>query len=85
MLTRWFTLHRPGWKKWLMSGSLVQCLRHSRRMKSSQRIILDRMRLTGTIGRPMSRNSGSARSITLRPSLCPSTWVSKQMSICTTK
>jgi len=63
----------PGWKKWLMSGNLVQCLRHSRRIKSSQRIIFDRIRLTGTIGRPISKNNGSARSITLRPSLWPST------------
>jgi len=57
-----------------MSGNFEQCLRHSRRMKSSQRIIFDKIRLTGTIGRPMSRNSGSARSITLNPSLCPSTY-----------
>jgi len=61
--------HVPGWKKWLISGNLVQCLRHSRRMKSSQRIIFDSIRLTGTIGKPMSRKRGSARSITLRPSL----------------
>ena len=71
--SRFTQTHAPGWKKWLISGNLVQCFRHSRRMKSSQRIIFDKMRLTGTIGRPMSRNRGSARSITLKPSLWPST------------
>lgn len=30
--------------------------------------------MTGMVGRPMSRNRGSARSITSRPSLWPTTW-----------
>ena len=61
-------------KSFVNIGHLDSRSLHSRRSLSSQRTILHNTNMTGIMGKPISRNKGSAPSIIFRPSLWPRTW-----------
>jgi hypothetical protein len=50
-------------------GNLVECFRQNLSTASSQRIKRPSMSITGMVGKPISIISGSAFSITFKPSL----------------
>jgi hypothetical protein len=50
-------------------GNFDECLRQNFNTASSHRIIRPRIKTIGIVGKPIRRKSGSAFSITLKPSL----------------
>lgn len=55
------------------SGSFGECLLRKASNVSSQRTIFPSINITGIVGNPMSNTNGSACSITVKASLCPTT------------